>query len=1509
MAKTRDNNIQEISSYELTDYNKDTMGVDDTPNPLMGNIVPTNYNTETQGTSIGGYRTNYDRSKYDPAQIFTYDLQNLESIRESNQGVLDALGRSTANLIGKTGLNVIGGLGGTAYGILDAIGNGEFRRVWDNDFNRAVDSASESVGDYFRVYKSGDYEDMNILQKAFLHPVQFADEFMDALSFTTGAVVTDMLSSGMASGLVAARALKYFKNIDKASKAANVGENLGSLSQRFMQGMGNGATLTRQLATGAAWEGSVEARHTAKQMEEDMIREWQEANPNQEMPDEVLEDIIQRTTDAGMFTFLTNIALVGGSNLVQFPRIFGSSYNTARKGASGRISYDRGLGRYVDDAAENLTRGQRRARNVATALRNTFMEGLVEEGGQGVISGTASAYWDRKNDDEAKSNVDRFLTAFGQSFIDTYTTKEGWNEIGMGMLIGSLGAPGRGMLSVLGRDSKLGAEGFNEDGTRRELWTGGIAGAFQERDQRDQEIASMVERINQNTDFMKAAKAHYDFLTTSNSLQKDQDAFLDAGDVFNYQNIKDDQLHSYISSRIEAGLNEDLDTLLEQLESTSPEDFYAAFRGEELEGDTAISDIDKRNFKRDSIKSLKDRISNTREAYKLVDRNYQGSNLELREALIYSLATAKNLDAREESMNQDLTDLSRGYINNNNIRNTSNVPATHAIRILEESLKNEDLTEAEKTNIQNTITRAKALLEQVKGKQITVGEAELLAEFIENRPTEATTNLEEIVTLLDDSRKLRFRREHFIDLYNQLFTEEGQKAFEEHQEAVRVAKEKAAKEAEAAERRRKEFEKQAKANKAAEKRQQDIKKKAEAAKETKEETSSTEDDPFADIQTAQLLDEEGNPVEQSLEEGRLLTKEERIEDLNSRWQEELDKLKAVYDQQKLNDPNTPEPVAERDAIHKRFNAELDAINLEFEESLIKDEEVTDATVAALEASTEETSTETGLTSEEKSVLDILDAQEAVATTKEIKNDGAILPYTPSFVERFRQKVKDILDITRKRKVANTVISLNIDYVENVLGDTGLRRDAYNIWDQYDESGDLMINENFDSRLQDPKQFKIGNTLNIIFPTFEQIAERGIGELTGDTYTRDRYNQDIVSIENFPIAFTDAQGNIVGFLPTTDNVRRRVAEDNLPLEIQANIDLRTNLFENQDRNYTVTITDKSTGTPMFSQNKRSIYNALGDGTRLSEGVKIGVYKNGRLRDGLTTTINGNILPEGVRPEEAFEEGRVYIVVPTAKEGQSFTFEADVNRVSPEAANAVVRMIQLFRANPEFKRDADLISERDYLSSEIDFTDFQSFITAVQSILYVDEGANMFQIDTKNAKIRLGITKDKIFDLNEFMTDESVRQSVANELTKRYPAIRLTNFGNRFDTFELNEEGSLAHRDYRNYFDYINEKELITTNIHGRPIEGTDKLYFTAQSVIEIDDNNIKESPRQIEATETIEEAQAARPVETARVNPLGARKPVKRVKSDTENDNDVLFNMDNLTVEEQVKNLMRICGTG
>src|SRR5882757_1796770 len=141
----------------------------------------------------------YQPSTYDNSRTYTDELSSLDDIRAGNQGVFSSLGNSAAKFIGKTATNVVGGIVGTVYGAGSSIVNGDIKKLWDNDFLTKVDAVDQGLDNIFKVYKSSDYQDQNFLQRMFLHPLQFTDDTTEALSFTAGAILTELATSGIAS--------------------------------------------------------------------------------------------------------------------------------------------------------------------------------------------------------------------------------------------------------------------------------------------------------------------------------------------------------------------------------------------------------------------------------------------------------------------------------------------------------------------------------------------------------------------------------------------------------------------------------------------------------------------------------------------------------------------------------------------------------------------------------------------------------------------------------------------------------------------------------------------------------------------------------------------------------------------------------------------------------------------------------------------------------------------------------------------------------------------------------------------------------------------------------------------------------------------------------------------------------------------------------------------------------------------------------------------------------------
>lgn len=1467
MAKNREKDpVTGINLNRLTNYNNSEPVEYRTDINLDNLSIPGS--SPMTGSTGDANLFNYEGSKYDNS-ILPYELDNLSDIRSQNQGIFDSLGRATANLVGKTAVNVVGGLVGTAYGATEAIKEGRVSALWDNELTTSLDKASEAIGDYFRVYKSNDFNERNLITRAVLNPVQFTDELMDTLSFTTGAILTEMISGGLASGMVVPRALKYFKGLNKTAKAAEAGAELANTSNALFRGLGNAGTLSRQLATGAAYEAAVEARHASMELRDTLYNQWLENNPGasiEDMSEEDRNSIDDRLSDAGLFTFLTNIALVGGSNIIQFPKVFGAGYNTSKRAQdlSQRITRN-ASGEFVDSALPT-TRAGRIASNIATAARNPIMEGIVEEGGQGVISGIANDFFARKFDLDSKATVEDFLTSFGKSLIDTYTTAEGWEEIGMGMIIGSLGAPSRGAMSLFGRNTRLGQYGFNEDGTRRELWDGGIVGSFRERAEQTAEIANYIEELNNNTSLMEAMKSNYDFLVQADSLDKSMDIALQNNDVFNFNNFRDDKIHAYISSRLKAGLSSDLDTTVEQLQRTSPEDLYLEFRGQEALD--IATDQELADFKQSTIKEFKDKIEATKEAYDIVDNAYTGDNDEIRDYFAHSIATAKYLDIREESINTALSDLSNGAINNLNIRGTDIHNLNQEIDRLNELKNTEELSDQDKIDIDNLIKFYENIPD--KQRQLTVDEYQSILNMQNSDPVTLSLNLNKITELLDDSRKLRNRRQSFINDYNNIFTQEGieriqrqQRKYLKDQEKAREAEEEAIKQAEA---------EQAKLDEElrVQDRKAEIKSKKDAAKVKKNEVAEEEIDPFTNIQEASLLDENGDTVSNS----EILSLEQQEQEIQDRWQEELDNLKSEYDQNKLLDPNTPEPIDQLQAIHAKYQAMIDNLNND-------------------------------ITPEEEAVITNIEQEEVYEENKLLNQDGLVR--NPSQEDKNSKRQIYLQDNWFKRDVGNTVISLNIDYNKYSTFINGNLET--NITDIIDDEGRVRINENFDSRLQDPTQFNKGTTVNIIIPSYQQILDKGIG---GDGYSESDYNKYIDNVDMFPIAFTDNDGNIIGYLPTQTNVKNNVNPEYLKTELIKNKELRQQIFDNRDSTITANIVDKSSGTPIFQRYNQSIYDSLGDGSRLADGVSIGIFKEGKLQTGINNPYQDNIkLPDGVSNDEYFNEGYIYAVIPTAKEGEHFAINMDVNTISDSDASSIIKILELYKANPKFAGDANLVNERESLSVEVDFNNIQEVNRALESILYINNDNDNYMFRMDSDKLILGLTPDMQFTWKDFRK-QATKDRIKDILSERYYAVRLANFGNPFNSYSVSENGQLDIVRNRNYFDYLNNNNVIQSNIQSEPISNkANERYFTAQSVIEIGNINIQSNQPEISSSkevllksDTSTSQEGNRPTGVPKTR-LGLKIKPNRNKPNIEEDL-AEISTPNLSLDKEAELLMKKC---
>lgn len=411
--------------------------------------------------------------------------ENVERLAEQ-QSRTDKWANGWTKFFGKVGTSVLGGTVGTVNGVMEFMNTGSIQAVYDNDFSRSLSDLDTKLTYNNPNYKSKEEQDMNFLQ-AMSTANFWADDFLGGLSFTVGTVISEgawaLATGGASLGVsgaklgtkMAARASlkKGIKSLVKnpfkktARALENTAEGIGervvnsSLGRATTAGniggtIGDLANTARFTLTSAGWESSFESLAYLKEGLQSFESNFYEDNGRMPTYEERLE-YTQRLYDGANTVFGGNMLLVGASNLA----ILGKAFNIKTPGLYKNI--DRGVkkrlfGIGLDKTGKDVlkaTRAQKIAGGIYGWARPMVMEGIVEEGGQSVLSSAISDYAYAPFNPKYTSDSLSLVESFANSFEETFTTKEGWREVWTGMLIGLVGDKGSNMLAGRGLSSGI----------------------------------------------------------------------------------------------------------------------------------------------------------------------------------------------------------------------------------------------------------------------------------------------------------------------------------------------------------------------------------------------------------------------------------------------------------------------------------------------------------------------------------------------------------------------------------------------------------------------------------------------------------------------------------------------------------------------------------------------------------------------------------------------------------------------------------------------------------------------------------------------------------------------------------------------------------------------------------------------------------------------------------------------------------------------------------------------
>ena len=754
-----------------------------------------------------------------------YGADNVEDLIAHDQSTTQKWGYGLTKFVGKTGVNIVGAVGmlGSAVGTTGdwLVGGFEnegkegkekegWKDIWDNSFQRSLQGVNEwmdkQLPNYYTLEEQNRAWYKNILGDGGAN--FWADKMGNGLSFIAGAVLSELAltaatvatfgAAGVAQAAVTAgyvaKAAQILKGLSKgkamtnASRGVKVAEQFGKQSTRLGARVQAGGKLTRQLITGAGYESGVEARAHIDGVHEE-LKSAKEAEVGRKLTDQEDADIYELATASGNAVFAGNLALVGIGNMIAFPKLFKPGFGTTAKNY-GKVV--KGADGTYKAAHETFSKARTVTNYAYAALKRGAYEGIIEEGGQAWldVAGKHSAtdFYMRGHRPTQADAVKGLMSSMFETMEKNYGSSSTHEEMFIGFLLGAMGLPT--MTSTKTKDGKI-IKG------KKFGWTGGAYGSVQDLKNNQWKGEALAKYANDNPDAFQALKANYDILVKDASTTEEQDVALATNNMFAWKSAEDDRFFNYVRARAQAGYFEDVVDNINEMRDLTNQEFAQAFGYQDLTDE----EISARKEK--VIEAALKKAEMIKKAIKTVDTVYKGDNDAVREGMQHALSTVELVGEREESIYNQLDDITNGKLDlrtNNNLseknqrgdllqaRMGSGTTTLGVERDKIELRLKKDLTLPE-GHPDKLAPEMIALLQE----QLTVidkGIAELSVHnavddinFMElwkrNDPDgyAASPFREQARQMLADIRKLRERRQEAISMHNELNTVRGEQRF------------------------------------------------------------------------------------------------------------------------------------------------------------------------------------------------------------------------------------------------------------------------------------------------------------------------------------------------------------------------------------------------------------------------------------------------------------------------------------------------------------------------------------------------------------------------------------------------------------------------------------------------------------------------------------------------------------------------------------------------------------
>ena len=392
----------------------------------------------------------------------------------------------------KVGRGIVTDIVSFVYGIGEAAITGRAESIFDNGMSKYIDDLDKksdfAYKNYYTEAQNGLGVNLYTWDKV-LGGSEFTARMLGAeavIALATGgtSLPSAFARQGARLGLLASKGARAIRAAETLEDVVQIGKNASKISSLVKQpvlnvartggGVFSGEALAingveainragktadylkqaRFAITGSMYESGFETRHYQQEAENTF---WEHYRQKGEEPKkEEIDAFYGKLDDTSWNVFGANMALLSVSNMALFGNMLNIK-NPFIKLADGSFINKNIFKIGTQKTAEGLYAPIKAGFfNKALAItspiaKGAFVEGVFEEGGQGIASSMMKNYIASTYDPKAMKETANYTSAFSKAFKDQYSTKEGIEEVAIGAIIGGLFGGGSSVLGIGGQ--------------------------------------------------------------------------------------------------------------------------------------------------------------------------------------------------------------------------------------------------------------------------------------------------------------------------------------------------------------------------------------------------------------------------------------------------------------------------------------------------------------------------------------------------------------------------------------------------------------------------------------------------------------------------------------------------------------------------------------------------------------------------------------------------------------------------------------------------------------------------------------------------------------------------------------------------------------------------------------------------------------------------------------------------------------------------------------------------